>query len=508
MSLNRRQFMNDGDYMSQVKSITTRSGILFLGKIIDAFFMFMFNFLAAKYIGAEGYGTYVYISTLVMFLAIAIKLGMDHGLTALIPGMKDVRKEKELVSFAIYFLLSLSVILGVLFFVSSEFVSKTLLNNIQLESALKLFLPLIFPIAFVQMSEGIFRTIGGIQHFFFSKNIIMPLSLVCFFMFRVIVLGETTLETLIYANYFAWTLNVVYLVGILAKRKILVWLSFRNRDLYKKLLVISIPLILVGLIEFLMGRIDAYIIGYQLTEADVGIYSIVDKLAYIGNFMFITGGSMMAPVLARYYSEKDFTNLKETYFEVNSWILIVNTAVFGGLILLGYEFLAIFGPEFLVGYYVLYALAFAQLINAFFGPLTFLNAMVGLEKIEWRIGFSMLVANTVLDIAVVDKYGIEGIAYVSVLIYLIGNIIRMQWFKKSFGVSLIAPSGLKIILVGFMAYVPMKFLLNHNPITGFVGTFLAFGTGFSLLYLLLIWLIILDQDSKNALFKMLNRKSS
>lgn len=492
--------------MSQVKSITTRSGILFVGKIIDAFFMFMFNFLAAKYIGAEGYGTYVYISTLVMFLAIAIKMGMDHGLTALIPGMKDINQEKELVSFSIYFLLGISVILGLLFFASSEFVSRTLLNNVHLESALKLFLPLIFPIAFVQMSEGIFRTVGGIKHFFFSKNILMPSSLVAFFLVRVIVFNESTLETLIYSNYFAWSLNVFYLIGVLIHRKILVSLRYENKVLYKRLLVISIPLILVGLIEFLMGRIDAYVIGYQLTESDVGVYSIVDKLAYIGNFMFITGGSMMAPVLARYYSEKDFENLKQTYFDVNRWILIINTAVFGGLILLGHEVLALFGPEFVIGDRVLYALAFAQLINAFFGPLTFLNAMVGLEKIEWRIGFSMLLVNGILDILVVKTYGIVGIAYVSVLIYLVGNLIRMQWFKRAFGVSLVAFNGLKIIAMGILAYLPMKWMLAHNPFTGFLSTFILFGLGFSILYLILVWFIVLSHEDKKTIYNVITKK--
>ncbi len=492
--------------MSQVKSITTRSGILFLGKIIDAFFMFMFNFLAAKYIGAEGYGTYVYISTLVMFLAIAIKLGMDHGLTATIPGMKDIQKEKELVSFSIYMLLGISVVLGILFFVSSEFVSRVILNNINLEMALKLFLPLIFPIAFVQMSEGIFRTIGGIKHFFFSKNILMPLILVTVFIIRVIIFHEKTLETLIVSNYVAWSINVIYLIGVLMRRKMLVALKFEHKSLYKNLLIISIPLILVGLIEFLMGRIDAYIIGYQLSESDVGIYSIVDKLAYIGNFMFITGGSMMAPVLARLYSEKDFSNLKQTYFDVNRWILIINTAVFGGLILLGHEVLKLFGPEYIVGDLVLYALAFAQLINAFFGPLTFLNAMVGLEKVEWRIGFSMLLINCILDVLVIKAYGIVGVAYVSVLIYLMGNLIRMWWFKRTFNVSLVALSGFKIIAVGALAYLPMKYLLMYNPVSSFLITFIAFGTGFLLLYLALIWSLILSKKDRQTIFNVLLRR--
>ncbi|GAU77748.1 oligosaccharide flippase family protein [Fusibacter sp. 3D3] len=492
--------------MSQVKSITTRSGILFVGKIIDAFFMFIFNFLAAKYIGASGYGTYVYISTLIMFLAIAVKLGMDHGLTAIIPGLKDVQKEKELVSFAIYFLLGMSILVGLFLFLSSNFVSVVMLNNVHLENALKLFLPLIFPIAFVQMSEGIFRTVGGIKHFFFSKNILMPVGLVLFFFIRVLLFDQATLQTLIYSNYFAWSINVIYLMGILVRRKILIGLKFENKRLYRQLIVISMPLVLVGLIEFLMGRIDAYVIGYQLTEADVGIYSIVDKLAYIGNFMFITGGSMMAPVLARYYSEKDFVNLKQTYFEVNRWILVINTAVFGGLLLLGHEVLALFGPEFLVGDKVLYALAFAQLINAFFGPLTFLNAMVGLEKIEWRIGMAMLTINGLLDILLVGRYGIIGIAYISVLIYLVGNIIRMWWFKKQFGVSLVAMSGFKVILMGIGSYLPIKYLLGHNPFDNFFVTFLSYGFGFMLIYLTLIWGFILTKEDKMSVSRLFSKR--
>lgn len=493
--------------MSQVRSITTRSGILFFGKIIDAFFMFVFNLLAAKFIGAEGYGTYVYVSTLIMFLAIGIKLGMDHGLTAMLPSMRDDRREKELVSFSVYCLLAISLVLGILFIFGADFIADTVMNNPNLKQALVLFVPLMFPISFVQMSEGIFRSVGGIKHFFIGKNIIMPISLVGFFLFRVIWLKDVSVESLIFSNYFAWTINVFYLVGVLLKRRILVGLSRSNAAFFKKLMVISIPLIFVGLIEFLMGRIDAYVIGYKLTEVDVGVYSIVDKLAYIGNFMFITGGSMMAPVLARYYADGNYEELRSTYFAVNRWILIINTAVFGGLMLLGHQVLALFGPDFMVGDGVLYALSFAQLINAFFGPLTFLNAMVGLEKVEWRIGMGMLILNTVLDIVVSEPFGIHGVAVVSIFIYLIGNIIRMWWFNKRFGISLVSLSGFKIILLGVMAYLPVAFALKNNPFSGFMVTFILFGATFSLLYLGLVWIWGLNRLDRQNLKKVIFRKN-
>jgi len=491
--------------MSEVKSITTRSGILFVGKIIDAVFMFTFNLLAAKYVGAKGYGTYVYINTLLMFISIAIKMGMDHGLTAMIPGFKEEEKKYQLVSFSISLLFALSAVILIVFGFGSGFVADVLMNNPDLEKPLRYFLPLIFPIAFVQMSEGIFRSIGGIKHYFISKNILMPAVLVISFVTMEYFRGPSTLMTLIMVNYVAWAVNVFYLIVVLVKRKVFRPLRFsENKEMYKKLIVISLPLILVGLLEFLMGRTDAYVTGFLLSEAEVGVYSIVDKIAYIGNFMFITAGSMMAPSLANHYKRNDMVGLKSTYQQINKWILIVNSAVFFGILLLGAPVLEIFGKEFILGVNALYLLALAQLVNAVFGPLSYTLAMVGLQRQEWNIGLFTLALNLVLDIFVAKKFGITGIALVTVGVYFVGNMVRAFIFYRKHGLKLFTPKSLMTVGFGLVAFLLTQSITKIIIFSSGIVNILFTGIIFMIMYLILVFVFDMKQSERKAIGEAIN----
>ncbi len=493
--------------MSQVKSITTRSSILFVGKIADAFFMFIFNLLAAKYAGATGYGTYVYLSSLIMFLSIAIKMGMDHGLTALLPKYDDLSVKKQLVTMSVLILLGMSLLVVGIFSIGSGFVSSVLMNNASLERPLLLFLPMMFPIAFVQMSEGIFRSIGGIKHFFFSKNILMPIVLVVTFVALNRVIGYSTLYQIIAVNYFAWFINVVYIIGILIKKKAFAWPKIENKALFRRFLVVSLPLIMVGLIEFLMGRTDAYVIGYRLTEADVGVYNIVDKLAYIGNFMFITAGSMMTPVIAGYYAKKDFKGLKETYLSINKWVLVVNTVVFFGILLLGDVVLGIFGQEYMAGLDALYFLAFAQLVNAMFGPLAYLFAMMGLEKIEWRVDMILVVLNAVLDIIVAPIGGIVAISMVTVGVYLLGNILRVGLLYRHYQIQIFTIKGFKTVFLGTLVFAAMLGLKQILPISNALVVFLLLGILLVGLYGLVVYLFDLNANERQGIKRQVQNLS-
>lgn len=263
-----------------IKTITQNSSLMFIGKIFDSFVMFAFNVLAAKFIGAADYGVYVYLSALVMFASIAIKFGMDQGLTALVPKQGDLRVKKSIISFSFYGILIISGIFIVLAFIGSDFIAKYMMNNASYSTYVIYVAPLFLFYALMHLSEGIFRTIGAVKPFVFAKNMVMPIAIVVTFVILHFGMGYKNVEVLIISNYIGWILSVGYLTVYLIKTNYLVKLDSAHGALYKQLLVLSSGLILVGLLDYLVGRIDAYIVGYLMDESFVGIYNVYDKIAY------------------------------------------------------------------------------------------------------------------------------------------------------------------------------------------------------------------------------------
>lgn len=486
-----------------IHEITKKSSLFFIGKLCDAVVMFVFNVLAARALEPVAYGTYVYLFTFVMLIAIFVKVGMDQGLSGILPRYKDKEIARHSISFSIFLVLGLSILLISLVVLSSKFIAINLLNGAGYRQYLIKFIPMLLLLPLSQLSEGIFRTIGGIRYFVIAKNIIVPFGMVLAFLFQVVILRNKSIESALYSNYFAWILSIIYTLIMIYKLGYLTVPSFKYKAVYKKILLLSMPLIFVGLLDYLIGRIDAYMIGYMAGDKSVGIYNISDKVAYISSFLLIAVSSMIAPHISKLYHSRDDTSLRELYQKLTRWVLIVNVGIFFIILLSSGEILEIFGREFASGSWILSTLAFAYLINASAGPVIYMNAMTGNERSELYIGLGMLLSNILLNILWINAWGVVGAAYSTVVVFLLGIIVRVSLLRKNLKIHPFTGRYFAVFGSGIITYAVMLGISYWINLEHFLVKILAYSVIYMLLYLALIWACAINQAEKMQIKQMI-----
>lgn len=490
-----------------IKKITQHSSMMFIGKIFDSFIMFAFNALAAMILGGDQYGTYIYISAFVMFVSIAIKFGMDQGITALVPKQKDEATKKSLISFSVYCLLAIGLLAIVLAVFGSEFISKYLMNKNDYGLYIIINAPLFLFYAMMNLSEGILRTIGEIKHFVIAKNILMPIAIVSSFLVQVFILGRNSVQVLFISNYMGWIVAVAYFITILIKKHLLVKLNPDHKHLYKQLMVVSSGLILVGFLDYLIGRIDSFVIGYMLEASDVGVYNIFDKIAYLSTYFFVAFSSIMAPYISEAYHEGAHEELKRLYHFVTKIIVVVNAMIISVLVLNLEWILRLFEEAYVENKLVVIMLLCAYFINCIGGPVIYMNTMTGNGKRELHIGLLSLLANIILDVVLIGPYGIQGVALSTVGVFLIALIIRLVILYRTqhmLPFSIRYVSGLIMAVIALLVSVWVKGILTIDGefIRGIVSACL-----FMVLWLVPIGLFGVSQEEKVYIKRIVQGKT-
>lgn len=493
--------MNDS-----IKTITKRSSVVFVGKIFDSFLMFIVNIIGARVLGVDSYGTYVYVFTFIMMCSIMINVGLDQGISGILPKYDDKDIKKNVVSFSILSVYLISIGVIIITFIFSDFIAIHLLNNKNFGEYLIKFVPLLLFLPLTQLSEGIFRTIGGIRHYIIAKNIIVPVCILLSLIFQVLVLDYKSIYTLLYSNYFGWITCVVYIFVILFKQGYIRLPKLEYKNIYIKLILLSLPLIFVGIFNYLMGRIDSYMIGYMLDGASVGIYNVADKVAYISSFLFVAVSSMFAPGIARIYHDKAYDKLKLTYKKLTRWILIVNVGVFFVILINSNDILNVFGQEYKSGNLTLIILALAYLINASFGPVVYMNAMTGKEKNEFYVSLSMLSINVVANYIFINLYGLVGAAYATVVVFSIGNVCRLIILYKNLNIVPFSIKYLTVIVSGIGVYILTHTIIGFIKVDNYILRIFIYSGIYVILYLVGICLFSIEKDEREGLISICKKR--
>ena len=101
-----------------------------------------------------------------------------------------------------------------------------------------------------------------------------------------------------------------------------------------------------------------------------------------------------------------------------------------GIILFKDIILGIFGEEFNLGSTALIILCIGQLFNAICGPVGSILQMTGRQKAFQNILFIALIINITLNILLVEKHGINGVATATAISLTFWNIASVIYIRK------------------------------------------------------------------------------
>ena len=386
---------------------------------------FVSGVLIARQLAPEQQGKFQLIIAVTTFTAMFAKLGLDEGLTYLIPRyvVKHSDKVSSLIAYSIGATFLLSIALGIFFYSASDELEKYVFKLPGVSQDLKFTLWLLPSTMLLLMGMAVFRGLGrsdlrayvyyyAVGFSFFAAVAIFSLT------------GMSTTEAYI-ARAGSFVLGALLALGLIARS-----VRFRAWNLsvgeIREMHMFAGLLIFVGLFQYVVEQplVDLIIVSRVAPAHEVGVYSVAARVgalvAIIANAMTV----VCAPAFAKAAGARDLARLKAQYLRASEWMARLSLLAGAGLFLLSREALTLFGSAYQSGETLLAVFLGGQIIVGLLGLNTPLLLASGYTKVEfWLTGIFavMMIASGAL---LGTLYGSIGVAIATASSFVLLAVAR------------------------------------------------------------------------------------
>lgn len=412
-----------------IKRLIASSGINFLFRIIGLGFSFLITIVVTRWFGINNYGSYALVFTIAQAMAMIFAFGIPNALVKIIGNERlnwHQAKKVLLKGIKIVLLIGLIPVFTIIF--GHEFLALHLFSKPHLSPY---FLLLAIGLPVMILHELFLYFFIATQNFkkFNWFMFVMP-----HFVFLVLLLVISFLKwdgAYIFGCYvIAITITVIteffYVFELTPNQTPSILKS-------KQLLKIASPMMFSGLLIFLLSWTDTIMLGFYMSEAEVGIYNVAFRLGSIGFLVIVSVSTFITPKISLLYGEKNYIELKKTIQNATRLILLLSIPLFG-IIFFGREFwLQLFGNEVKAGSNALALISVGILFSASCGNVDQILNMTGGEKILRNITLFSFVLNVMLNFTFIPTQGIQGAALASLITNIVLNVACLIYVKKRLG---------------------------------------------------------------------------
>lgn len=422
--LNTIQGISDERY----RRIFLTGGVTAIVKIFTTLINLIVVPLTVKYLGAERYGLWMAISSILALMSFA-DLGLGNGLVNAISkanGRKSIDDAKTAVSSTFFILLGISLLLFLIFTCVFPFISWKNVFNVKSSLAIKESGPTMMVLVFmllINMPLGIIQRIqDGYQEGFRFQLWQFFGSVISFFALIICIYFKCGLTLLVLALSFgplmATILNGIYLFNW--KRKYLrPRIEYFDYKIGKQLIQSGLIFFVLGIFTLLANASDDIIIAQTLGPSSVAGYEIVKKVFLFSMFtQFII--QPLWPAFAEATESGDIIWIKKTLKKGLLLSICVGAIFTLPLMIFGKQIIMLWvGAEYvpswslLVGFYIFICMANYGGVMS-----TFLNSGELIGKQTIFIGLASI-SSVVLKIVLSIKFGVSGIIWATVFGYII-----------------------------------------------------------------------------------------
>ncbi|MBM3262064.1 MAG: flippase [candidate division Zixibacteria bacterium] len=187
----------------------------------------------------------------------------------------------------------------------------------------------------------------------------------------------------------------------------------------------SLPVMGYDLLYVLMIRLDALMVGYFLPAFQVGIYAIAIEIALTTKKVRQWFDPIFGPIIAELQHLRELERLEHNFALVARWILTVNIAFFGMVLLMGKDVLGLFGPEFGVGLATVILLALSQVVYASIGAGDMMLIMSGHPYVNLVNTVFIVIVHFFLNLLLIPTFGMVGAAFSTLVSFGLLTLIRI-----------------------------------------------------------------------------------
>jgi len=495
--------MNDRNTLDySLKLIVKSSFVVFIGLFLSKLFMFLYRTTIARYFGPEVYGLYSLSIMIISWFVVFSFLGLHNGITRYIPiyrGKRQLNKIRYLFKSVFLFLFFTSFIFGIFLFFSSELISINIFHNHKLILFLQIFSIAVPLIVLSQLFIYLLLAYEKINWYSFIYNILQDFVKV--FILVLFVLLGFGINSL-FASYLLGILSAFltsyficryYFDNIFKKSNLN---KKQKSKIFKHVFSYSWPLLFFGIAFAIFIYTDSFLIGYFIDAENVGYYNSAIPIATLLIVLSEFFTKLFSPLITKTYykNQKNLKLIKELSKQVGKWIFLFNLPILILMLFFPEEIIKIlFGEQYIIAANSLRFLSIGMFFNSLTSVSQRLIKMIGKSKlILINISFIAII-NIILNIIFIQKYGISGAAFATMLSLILLNIIFMA---QSYYYLSIIPLRRKMLKIFFISIIPTLISLCFiNPFQNLsLLIFIFILIFFFLLYFILILFFCLDKN--------------
>ncbi len=425
---------------SSEASVTRRlAGTIFIIRVVSAALAYLSQILLARWMGSSDYGVYVYVWTWVLLLGSMMDFGISSSAQKVIPEYRT-RDEHALLrgflSGSRWMTLIVSTVVSVLL----AAVVKGLSPWIGTNEIVPLYIGCITLPAFVvaNTQDGIARShdwmrLGLMPQFIVRQSLIIGLTAGAFVLgFH---LGATA--AMLASAAAVWIAMIGQMIVLNRRLDRHVGPGAKAYD-FRGWLAISLPILMVEGFYLLLSYTDVLVLQQFRSSAEVGVYFAVVKTLALVSFIHYAMSATTAHRFAEYHALGDRARLSAYVAHAIKWTFWPSLAATILLLALGKPLLWLFGPQFVVGYDIMFIAAIGLVVRSAIGPVERLLNMLGHQHICALAYALSFVMNVVLCLALVPRFGGHGAAAATSISLTFETVLLFWIVRQRLGLHVLA----------------------------------------------------------------------
>ncbi len=421
-------------------SLTRRlAGTIFIIRVISAALAYLSQILLARWMGTSDYGVYVYVWTWVLLLGSMMDFGISASAQKIIPEYRTSGEDALLRGFLsgsrwLTFAVSALVSLGLAGIV------KLLAPWIDPAEELPLYIGCMTLPAFVvaNTQDGIARShdwmqLGLMPQFIIRQALIIGITASAFLLGYH--LGASA--AMIASAAAVWIAMTGQMAVLNRKLSGHIEPGPRTYDV-RGWLAVSLPILLVESFYLLLSYTDVLVLQQFRPSDEVGVYFAVVKTLALVSFIHYAMSATTAHRFAEYNALGDKARLSAYVAYAINWTFWPSLAATAALLAVGKPLLWLFGPQFVVGYDIMFVAAIGLVVRSAIGPVERLLNMLGHQKVcalAYALAFAM---NVILCVILVPRFGGHGAAAATSISLSFETMLLFWIVRRRLGLHVLA----------------------------------------------------------------------
>jgi O-antigen/teichoic acid export membrane protein len=272
----------------------------------------------------------------------------------------------------------------------------------------------------------------------------------------------------------------------------------------KELFYYSLPLVFARFMNTLITKSNTLIVGYFKDATSTGLFGSAVLLAPFISLSLISFGKIFAPVISELWEKKNLVELEATFKTVTKWIFSLGLPIFLVFMLFAPHLLRIFGEAFSGASAALRLLSIGEMVNAAVGPIGFILAMTGRQKLNLVNSIVLAALHITLNIILIPRYGIAGAGLATSISLGLLNIVRVIQVKILYGFAPFRKDLYKPAVAGGASFT-IFYLLKERLAWEGLGLNFMLSAAFVCFYFVLLYMLGLREE-KEVLLEILRRR--